>query len=223
MITFLRKIRYTLIGTNNTKYFKYAIGEIILVVLGILIALQINIWNEDRKDKIALDNIFETIQNDLYNDIEEGKAIVLKFKKNAPYYVKMFGGTITREEFNECNCDYVFISFQDLYINTRGYELLKQTNNQLIENSSVTEKTLNFYNNYLTKFRLVELTLNNYLYETTNKWSNHNWWSDFRLGINNKGYRDFIINNNMNFRNDVASFSFAINNIYVPRIIKFIN
>jgi hypothetical protein len=81
MITFLRKIRYTLIGTNNTKYFKYAIGEIILVVLGILIALQINIWNEDRKDKIALDNIFETIQNDLYNDIEEGKAIVLKFKK----------------------------------------------------------------------------------------------------------------------------------------------
>ena len=38
---------------NKTgKYFKYAIGEIILVVIGILIALSINNWNEDRKDKV---------------------------------------------------------------------------------------------------------------------------------------------------------------------------
>ncbi|NNL82603.1 MAG: hypothetical protein HKP28_04380 [Winogradskyella sp.] len=37
---------------NKTgKYFKYAIGEIILVVIGILIALQINNWNEQRKEK----------------------------------------------------------------------------------------------------------------------------------------------------------------------------
>ena len=37
---------------NKTgKYFKYAIGEIVLVVIGILIALQINNWNEDRKVK----------------------------------------------------------------------------------------------------------------------------------------------------------------------------
>ena len=33
------------------KYFKYAIGEIILVVIGILIALQINNWNETRKER----------------------------------------------------------------------------------------------------------------------------------------------------------------------------
>ncbi|WCO00288.1 DUF6090 family protein [Psychroserpens ponticola] len=39
---------------NKTgKYFKYAIGEIILVVIGILIALQINNWNENRKNKIT--------------------------------------------------------------------------------------------------------------------------------------------------------------------------
>jgi hypothetical protein len=50
MIKFFRKIRQNLIMKNNTvKYFKYAIGEIILVVLGILIALQINNWNESKK------------------------------------------------------------------------------------------------------------------------------------------------------------------------------
>ena len=44
---------------NKTgKYFKYALGEIILVVIGILIALQINNWNEDRKEMGTLKLIF---------------------------------------------------------------------------------------------------------------------------------------------------------------------
>ena len=49
MINFFRKIRYNLMEKNKTgKYLKYAIGEILLVVIGILIALQINTWNEER-------------------------------------------------------------------------------------------------------------------------------------------------------------------------------
>lgn len=51
MIKFFRNIRQNLLNEGKTsKYFKYAIGEIILVVIGILIALQINNWNEGRKD-----------------------------------------------------------------------------------------------------------------------------------------------------------------------------
>jgi len=50
MIKFFRKIRYNLMETGKTgKYFKYAIGEIILVMIGILLALQVNNWNENRK------------------------------------------------------------------------------------------------------------------------------------------------------------------------------
>ena len=58
MIKFFRHIRKSLLMENppvgragkTGKYFKYAIGEIILVVIGILIALQINNWSEGRKD-----------------------------------------------------------------------------------------------------------------------------------------------------------------------------
>ena len=51
MIKFFRHIRQSLIMENKTsKYLKYAIGEIVLVVIGILIALQINNWNEQRKE-----------------------------------------------------------------------------------------------------------------------------------------------------------------------------
>ena len=50
MIKFFRHIRKSLLMKNKTsQYFKYAIGEIVLVVIGILIALQINNWNENRK------------------------------------------------------------------------------------------------------------------------------------------------------------------------------
>ena len=54
MLKFFRRIRQKLLSENKfSKYLIYAIGEIILVVIGILIALQINNWNESRKDSIS--------------------------------------------------------------------------------------------------------------------------------------------------------------------------
>ncbi len=53
MIRFFRTIRQRLLTENRvSKYLLYAIGEILLVVVGILLALQINTWNEGRKDRL---------------------------------------------------------------------------------------------------------------------------------------------------------------------------
>ena len=61
MIKFFRKIRQRLLSEGKiTSYVKYAFGEILLVVFGILIALQINTWNENRKLKIEE---LKTLQN----------------------------------------------------------------------------------------------------------------------------------------------------------------
>jgi hypothetical protein len=66
MIKFFRKIRQDLISEGQTrKYIKYAIGEIILVVIGILIALQINNWNENRKVLKAQKNLLENFYDNL--------------------------------------------------------------------------------------------------------------------------------------------------------------
>jgi len=55
MIRFFRTIRKKLIEEDNVrKYLLYAIGEILLVVIGILIALQVNNWNEERKDEQSI-------------------------------------------------------------------------------------------------------------------------------------------------------------------------
>jgi hypothetical protein len=66
MIKFFRKIRQKLVAENRfSKYLIYAIGEIVLVVIGILIALSINNWNEDRKNRIAEADYYCRILEDL--------------------------------------------------------------------------------------------------------------------------------------------------------------
>ncbi len=69
MLKYFRKIRQNLLKENNiSKHLFYAMGEILLVVIGILIALQINNWNEARKDKIIERQILEAILDNLVED-----------------------------------------------------------------------------------------------------------------------------------------------------------
>jgi len=77
MIKLFRNIRQNLIKQGKTaNYLKYAIGEIVLVVIGILIALQINNWNEDRKDQLRLKNHYTELLDELKNDRNNLKQII---------------------------------------------------------------------------------------------------------------------------------------------------
>ena len=72
MIKFFRRIRYNLMETGKTsKYIKYAIGEIILVVIGILIALQINNWNEQRKKNSNEQAILKRLEKEFISNREQ--------------------------------------------------------------------------------------------------------------------------------------------------------
>ena len=63
-------IRHQLVSENQfSKYLIYAIGEIILVVIGILIALQINNWNEKSKEYNQIANYAKSLAQDLAEDV----------------------------------------------------------------------------------------------------------------------------------------------------------
>ena len=62
---------------NKTgKYLKYAIGEIVLVVIGILIALQINNWNEQKKTQAKVHSFLISLKKDLTNDLSTINEII---------------------------------------------------------------------------------------------------------------------------------------------------
>ena len=98
MLKFFRKIRFNHMEKNKTgKYFKYAIGEIILVVIGILIALSINNWNESRKEnsqlKIALKSVYNELVLDsllIHNQLPDVNS---KLKTNTDLITKVYATT----------------------------------------------------------------------------------------------------------------------------------
>ena len=79
MIKFFRKIRQNLLMENKTgKYLKYAIGEIVLVMIGILLALQVNNWNTNRMaKKIELNQIQQLL--------EDAKSDAVFFKSRSEF------------------------------------------------------------------------------------------------------------------------------------------
>ncbi|MGA9238915.1 DUF6090 family protein [Robiginitalea sp.] len=72
MISFFRRIRQSLLGQNRyQRYLMYGIGEILLVVIGILIALQIDNWNESRKDREIEQAVLLQLQEDFRSNLTQ--------------------------------------------------------------------------------------------------------------------------------------------------------
>ena len=83
MIKFFRRIRAKLIAENKLgKYLLYALGEIVLVVIGILIALGINTWNEEKKNKATEAQYYCLILEDLDKDYSKIQELMLVIDKN---------------------------------------------------------------------------------------------------------------------------------------------
>jgi len=117
MIKFFRKIRYDLMEKNKTgKYLKYAIGEILLVVIGILIALQINNWNENRKDRQLEKELLVQLQSEFESNlIQLDDKIALRDK--------MLSSSLNLISCidNPTNCD------SDTILNNIGFSILAPT------------------------------------------------------------------------------------------------
>ena len=155
MIKFFRKIRYNLMEQNKTgKYLKYAIGEIALVVIGILIALQINNWNEGRKATNKLHTYTQKLINDIVSDtinlntlIDEGK----KMQNTIEVYFEYFdSGNKTLDEL----LDSAYLDF-DLS-NSNFHEITSWNQND----NSKRQGLLHFHNVLTNYHNLVSWTEN---------------------------------------------------------------
>lgn len=115
MIKFFRQIRKSLIEKNQMgKYFKYAIGEILLVVIGILIALQINNWNEERKEKEILNSYLYLVLVNLETDLTS-IDIYIDITED---FIKKDKSFINHEDYNKFTLDSLEKSIETFYGNS---------------------------------------------------------------------------------------------------------
>ena len=104
MINFFRKIRRQLADDNKPlKYLRYAIGEIVLVVIGILIALQINTWSQFRNDRILEKKILKDLREELLKNKDKvNEALVRKkelYRPLANYIERMAENKVSYDDF----------------------------------------------------------------------------------------------------------------------------
>ncbi len=146
MIKFFRHIRKSLLMEQNKtgKYFKYAIGEIILVVIGILIALQINNWNEHRKLKINEKDLYGRILLDLQVDEKKLENYITFYKNNQLLHKRIFQesqglrSNDSLTDFSVLRAARIF----DFLIEANYSNYIKE-----IDNNSVREKLNNYFMN----------------------------------------------------------------------------
>ena len=100
MIRFFRKIRIKLLPENKlAKYFIYALGEVLITVIGIMIAIQINNWNQQRLAEIKINRLLLEIQDNLANEIENARGGIEFYNFKDTLLARIKEGKVTREEF----------------------------------------------------------------------------------------------------------------------------
>jgi hypothetical protein len=157
MINFFRKIRKQLADDNKPlKYARYAIGEIVLVVIGILIALSINNWNESQKIEDLEINMLVEVKDGLEFDLKEiekitvlhngfivSQQITIDWLQNSLPFQDTIGHHFTRTFYSES------------FIFKEGpYETLKQIGLEIIKNDTIRDQISNLYDLKYEEVRL---------------------------------------------------------------------
>ncbi|WP_235297806.1 DUF6090 family protein [Portibacter marinus] len=148
MLKFFRKLRSKSLEDGKvTRYLKYAIGEIVLVVIGILIALQINNWNNDNQQRKIEEKYLREIKTNLEFDLDDiqfnidfneskyrsAEVVIYFVEKEIPYsdtlkfhFANLIGATRTLP-------------------NTSAYENLKSKGIEIISNDSLRQEITKLY------------------------------------------------------------------------------
>lgn len=149
MIKFFRHIRRSLINQNKMgKYFKYAIGEIFLVVIGILIALSINNWNDGRKNEIKEHQILTEMHNNLKIDSIDMAGNILRNTRvlhSAEAIQNQLKNNIAWNDSMATHYSHINTYISKIAVVKSSYENLKSIGFDLIKNDSLRGKIHELY------------------------------------------------------------------------------
>lgn len=167
MLKLFRNIRKKLLQEGKTaSYIKYAIGEIFLVVIGILIALSINNWNEKRKNQVFEEEILALIDKNL-----ERAATLLAIELNKTKKAIALTDKLLEQVFQKNYTDSLnfwmghIISFESFKSKTSAFEVLKSKGIGTISDKKLQLNLISYYEenlfNVYRSLNDVELFFNN--------------------------------------------------------------
>jgi len=189
MLKIFRKVRHNMIKNKKvTSYILYAIGEIILVMIGILLALQVNNWNENRKQKENLNNILRIVSYDLETDTLVAGQVAklydtLQVKSNL-----IINKQLKKENYQDClACTSLTTFYSPLNIQTKGFELLKNVSSETTnQKDSLVTNIIQIYSLYKPVIDKNNERLENEVMKNLNELKEYPWFVDLSQGKFNK-------------------------------------
>ena len=164
MIAFLRKIRKDLVNRGAVRrYLFYALGEVLLVMVGILLALQVNNWNNNRTSKIEEEKILKGMYETLNDDLSRFKVKMSKVY-NAEKRIQTLQDLIQSgakvDTLNIlCGAAYGTHNFD---LTTSPYEVLKSSGLNIIIDDTLRQLIVKIYDkhlNYIISCNSIELNV----------------------------------------------------------------
>ena len=128
MTKLFRKIRQKMLTENKTgTYLKYAFGEIVLVMIGILLALQVNTWNENKKSNIKFNKLLVNVFNDLKVDLEIAQSNIDFYKNKDSLANDIINGKLSVSDYkNNPRRNSMIFGYRGFRVTNMGYNALMQ-------------------------------------------------------------------------------------------------
>lgn len=148
MIKIFRDVRQNLLSRGSTgRYLKYALGEIILVVIGILLALGINNWNEERKNTAKAEKHLETIRLNLQDDIKQAENLLLETQTTLDHANTFFAQFKTLQSVdNNLQMYLIYLMFErSIEVNETGLNALLSADGMSLIDEELQVKILAYY------------------------------------------------------------------------------
>ncbi len=184
----------------------YAIGEILLVVIGILLALQINNWNENRKQKNQLNGILQDVASDLKKDtLLVGQAIKF-YQLIDSASIRIMNKEITKDNYRDCRiCPSLATLYRPVVINKKGFELLKlYSNENFTKNDSLVSNIVQGYNSFIALFDANNQRLETNVVKNVADFEKYSWYVDLMGGKITDDFINYMIMSE-DFRKKVAT------------------
>jgi len=190
-----RKVRQKLAAENKVMaYLRYAVGEIFLVVIGILIALQVNNWNEGRKDAKFEREILALIDQNLAQDSLSLSSELSKTKL-AVHLTDRLLEQVKLKNYNNDSLDYwmgKIICFERFRSQSSAYEMLKAKGLENISDRKLQMALISYYDQSLysvyQSLNDVELSFNNDWTPIIKKEFTDFKWTDYCKPANSKEF-----------------------------------
>lgn len=180
-----RKVRKALLTENKlVKYFYYLIGEIFLVVAGILIAFQIDTWNEEKIIDKKMEQIYKSINRELKNDLGVAERIDSVYQERSNSCTSILETGLTREDFLKDPYFYFSLPLRShtVMISPKGYENLTNNIDFVPDDLDTLVTLLNLIHvNVKQMNSKYDYRLDDFTWKVMGRWSReHAWYNELK-------------------------------------------